>query len=298
VDEHVFAFGAGPLRQLVRYTGYRQAGRPPGMHRGLPSPFLTFIVTLDDPITVEMGQSPATYTTLIGGLHASPAFITHDGAQSGIQISLSPLGARALLGLPAGELSCADYDAADILGPLADELHSRVRAAQSWQSRFSAVDAILMRLLDRSGGQRPCEEITFAWRRLLSTGGAVGIGALAEQTGWSARHLQGRFTTEIGLSPKVAARVVRFDRARRLLRNRSAFGLALDLAGIAADCGYFDQSHLDRDFRAFAGCSPTRWLADEFRNIQAFALPADDDGGHDYDTGSSSLAEPAGHRRP
>ena len=298
MNEHVAAPAAGPLRRLVSYSGYRQEGLPPGVHRGLPSPFLTLIVTLDGPITVEMGQSPSTYDTLIGGLHARPAYITHDGAQSGIQVNLSPLGARALLGLPAGELRSADYDAADILGPLAHELHSRVRAAQTWRSRFSDLDAVLLRRLDQSRCPPPADEVVFAWHRLLSTRGLVGIGSLAEQTGWSARHLQGRFTTEIGLPPKLAARVVRFDRARRLVQSRAAGGRPLDLAAVAAECGYFDQSHLDRDFRAFAGCPPTRWLADEFRNFQAFTVPADDDDVHDNDTSTAGLADPARGRRP
>jgi AraC-like DNA-binding protein len=290
VDEHVTALAAEPLRGLATYTGYRQEGLAPGVHRGLPSPYLTMIVTLDQPITVAMGQSPATYGTLIGGLHATPAFITHDGAQSGIQINLSPLGARALLGLPAGELSAADYEAADILGPLAHELHSRVRAAPDWSSRFGVVDSILLRLLDRSGVAAPADEVVFAWRRLLSTRGAVGIGELAGQTGWSARYLHSRFQSEIGLSPKVAARVVRFDRTRRVLQTRASAGVALDLAGLAATGGYFDQAHLDRDFREFAGCPPTRWLADEFRNVQAWPAPVEHDEFHDNNTSAAGVA--------
>jgi len=63
-------------------------------------------VTLDDPLTVsehpDPRQGPGQYVSLVGGLHTTPALITHEGRQSGIQLALSPLGARALLGLPAG----------------------------------------------------------------------------------------------------------------------------------------------------------------------------------------------------
>ena len=63
--------------------------------------------------------------------------------------------------------------------------------------------------------------------------------------------------------------MTRFDRARRLLQRQAAAGGATHLAGLAAQCGYYDQAHLAREFRALAGCAPSAWLAQEFRNFQA-----------------------------
>jgi AraC-like DNA-binding protein len=117
-------------------------------------------------------------------------------------------------------------------------------------------------------------EIVFAWRLLLDSAGTIRMPALASETGWSDRHLRSRFSAEIGLTPKAAARVVRFDRARRLLERRAVSGRPLALAALAAHCGYFDQAHLDAEFRALAGAPPTTWLAREFRNLQASAMAA------------------------
>ncbi len=103
------------------------------------------------------------------------------------------------------------------------------------------------------------------------TGGTITAAALAEETGWSGRHLRARFAAEFGITPKAAARVVRFDRARRLLQRRAASGRPLELAALAAHCGFYDQAHLDGEFRSFAGAPPTTWLAREFRNLQAWA---------------------------
>lgn len=89
--------------------------------------------------------------------------------------------------------------------------------------------------------------------------------------GWSDRQLRKRFVAETGLTPKEACRVVRFDRARRLLAGRLMSGQRLDLAGLAIECGYADQGHLSREFAALADCPPRRWTAEEFRNIQAGA---------------------------
>jgi AraC-like DNA-binding protein len=276
VDEHVRRRPAEALRPYIAwYSGYRQRGVAPALHRGLPSPFLTLIFTLDEPLTVlahpDPAQAPADFGTLLGGLHASPALIAHQGAQSGIQVALKPPGARALLGLPAGELAQLDVPADAVLGGAAARIHDRVRAADGWPERFSVLDEDFVILLTcRGAGLAP--EVARAWRLLLRSGGTLPVNQLAAETGWSSRHLASRFRAEIGLTPKAAARVVRFDRAKRRLVN-SADG---SLADLATACGYFDQAHLAREFRALAGCPPSQWLAEEFRNVQAGAWPTEE----------------------
>jgi AraC-like DNA-binding protein len=278
---------------LAGYVGYREVGIPPGRHRGLPSPYLTMIVTLDEPLVMAAHPDPAAppgrYDTLVGGLHTAPALVEHDGRQSGVQLALSPLGARALLGLPAGELTNIDLDAGALLGPLAGELHERIRAARTWAERFAVLDGLLLRRLDVERRLPP--GLVWAWRQLLVTGGGVSVSELAREIGWSSRYLSRCFGVEIGLSPKRAARVVRFDRARRLLQHRVDAGRFGGLAEVAATTGYYDQAHLDRDFRVFAGCSPSRWLAEEFR-------PPDDlvVGGGVEELRSSETSKPS--RRP
>jgi AraC-like DNA-binding protein len=281
VDEHVAGLPVAGLRPLVSwYTGYRQAGVEPGVHRGLPSPFLTLIFTLDEPLEIaahpDPGQPGGCYDTLVGGLHTAPALITHDGRQSGIQIGMSPLGARALLGVPAGELASLDVEGADVLGPLAAHISERLKEAPDWPRRFELLNQLLLdRARAGAGATEPgavpgiSREVRYAWQALLRSGGRIGVAQLAAATGWSDRHLRTQFRLEIGLTPKAAARVIRFDRARRRLTGRVRAGGAPDLAELAADGGYYDQAHLDREFAALAGCAPTAWLAQEFRYVQA-----------------------------
>src|ERR1700761_1514814 len=158
INEHARRRPAGPLRPYIAwYTGYRQRGIAPAVHRGLPSPFLTLIITLDEPLSMlahaDPGQPPGDFVTLLGGLHSVPALITHDGAQSGIQVALRPLGSRALLGLPAGELADIDVPAESVLGGACAELRERVLAAPGWEGRFAVLDEIMIRLL----GLRPAD---------------------------------------------------------------------------------------------------------------------------------------------
>lgn len=278
VDEAVRVRPTGVMASYAAwYSGYRQDGLLPGRHRGLPSPYLTLILTLDDPLTVavhpRVEQPAETYDTLVGGLHTAPALITHPGRQSGIQIALHPLAARPLFGLPAGELAGLDLPADTVLGRAALEIHERLRSAAGWPERFAVLDRLLGRLV--APGPPVPPEVVRAWRVLRLTGGTVPVSALAAEVGWSERHLADRFRRETGLSPKAAARVIRFDRARRLLLPSPDPAVAPGrpgsgrLADLAAECGYFDQAHLAREFRALAGCAPSDWMAEEFRNVQA-----------------------------
>jgi len=260
----------GPaLRQHVAWcTGYRLAGFAPALHRGLPSPWLTFIVTLDEPLAMaahpDPAQPPGSFDVLVGGLHTAHAVISHDGAQSGIQVGVSPLAARALLSMPAGELAGIDVHGTDLFGGQAAALRERVRELRTWPERFAVLEAFLLdriRAADERAGLSP--EVRHAWDQLLRAGGNVTVAGLAAETGWSERHLRNRFRAETGLGPKEAGRVIRFDRARRLLRRRAGARQPLDLAGLAASAGYFDQAHMDRDFRLLAGCAPTTWLTEE-----------------------------------
>jgi AraC-like DNA-binding protein len=160
------------------------------------------------------------------------------------------------------------------------EVHDRIREAPDWPARFRVVDSWLLgRMFHHEHMGITCASPdAYAWHRLLTAGGRLRIDTLAAETGFSDRHLRNRFRQEVGLSPKAAARVIRFDLARRRLatlsrsRLRSSVGTPMglpDLAGLAADCGYADQSHLDREFAALASCTPSAWLAEEFRNIQS-----------------------------
>jgi AraC-like DNA-binding protein len=276
IDEYVQARPHAELApHIAHYSGYRQAGVAPMRHLGLPSPFLTMILTLDEPLVLaahpDPRQRPGRYDALIGGLHTRPAVITHDGWQSGVQVALWPLGCRALLGLPAGELASLDVDAAAVMGERAvAEIRERLVVAVDWPSRFTLLDEAFRRRLTGRTEIRP--EIAYAWGRVMQ---GVPVREVAAEVGWSGHHLTDRFRAETGLRPKEAARVARFDRARRSLRPGAP------IADVAAAHGFADQSHLVREFRALARCTPSEWLAGQFDFVQAVQLEPAQDGVHD-----------------
>ena len=82
-----------------------------------------------------------------------------------------------------------------------------------------------------------------------------------------------RFRGAIGVTPKSAARVFRFERACRLIKDERP-----SLAHVAASCGYFDQSHMTREWNALAGCSPRTWIASELPFLQDYEIGGSYDG--------------------
>jgi AraC-like DNA-binding protein len=230
------------------------------------------IISLGSPVDVagmpDPAQPPGSFRALAGGLHATPATIHHDGHQYGVHLELTPVGAGALLGVPARELASHVVELGDLLGRRAGELSDRMATAAGWPERFAVLDQVLAR--GAVEVDPPAPEVAWAWHRLLATGGTVRVGAMAEEVGWSRRHLGERFRRELGLSPKKAAMVLRFERSRRLLERSPRPGLA----EVAVACGYYDQAHLSRDWRALAGCTPTAWMAAELPSVQDTAVPA------------------------
>lgn len=270
VNEYVTRRPHPRLRPFVSsYSGYRMSGFDPGVHSGLPSGTLTMIVAFDDKLDVELGHGTltrGTYWSMIAGLHSRPATIHHPGRQHGLQLEITPRGAQAIFGVPAHTLALHAEHLDAVAPSFADELVSRVSTANSWRTRWAILDDIFLRVLDL---ERPMpQELERAWSLLVAHHGATSVGELAEHAGWSRRHFTKKFTEHYGLTPKMMARILRFERANRMiwLPTRPS------LSSVAAACGYSDQAHMTRDWVEFAGAAPTVWMADE--TIPDFSDPS------------------------
>jgi AraC-like DNA-binding protein len=188
------------------------------------------------------------FRAFVGGLSDRPVRTEFVGDAGGIQVDFTPLGARRCLGLPMQELTNRVVAIEDVLGPRAALLVERLQEARGWAERFALLDAALLRRL--AEGPEPAPEVAWTLRRLAAADGRLAIAGLAAEVGWSRRHLAASWRRDVGLAPKAVARILRFQRALRLVREGHG------LAEAAYDCGYADQPHLNRDFRALAGASP------------------------------------------
>lgn len=252
-------------RALAPYVtscvGYDERPHVDSVHHGLPSTALTVIIAFDEPLDCGWLGEPESdrYWTLIGGLHDGAALIRTHGHQHGLQLSLTPAGARSLLGMPAGKLggTLVRADATpELQRCLGRDLHPRLADA-GWAERFALVEQRLLERLAHSEqalGMVP--EVAEAWRLTVATKGQLPVAEVARRVGWSRRHLQAHWAAEIGLGPKRVARVARFGYAKRLHEA------GLPLTEVAHRAGYADQSHLNRDWRALAGQSPAQTAED------------------------------------
>lgn len=242
---------------VLRYTGYRESSAVPLRRRQPASGSVTLILSLGPPIRLHGPAGPTVPTSFLAGLHDAPVITEFTGAQHGLQVDLTPLGVYRLLGRPMSELTNLTPGLDEVAAPVLTGLPDRLADEPDWTGRFTRVDAALLGALDASR-VRPDPEVAWAWRELQRTAGAAPVARLAEDTGWSRRHLLTRFRTQVGLAPKAAGRVLRFNRAAGLL----ATARSRTISDLAASCGYADHAHLDREFRALAGCTPSRYLAE------------------------------------
>lgn len=182
-----------------------------------------------------------------------------------LQVRLSPVVAYAVLS-GAPELSGAVTTLDDLWGRDAARVQEQLRAARSWDDRFAIVEVALVRRHDAS--RAVDAEVAFCWRRMVASRGQVRVERLAAEVGWSRKRLWARFRSQIGLTPKRAAQLIRFDSAaHRLAAGHSA-------AATAADSGYADQSHLHREVMTFTGATPATVASAPFLAVDDVAWPA------------------------
>lgn len=187
----------------------------------------------------------------MGGLDDRFAVCEHDGFQHGIQVYLTPIGARLLFGVPMSELTGRIVPIRDILPTRHRNLGERLQDVTDWDERFRVLDWTLADCLTEARDRT--NVVSWALRRIEQSGGALDMRALARQLGYSEKHVIALFRDQVGIPPKRLARIVRFDRLVKHLRK----GGGGTWAELALKFGYYDQAHLVRDVRQFTGITPT-----------------------------------------
>jgi AraC-like DNA-binding protein len=236
--------------------GYRETAAGSFRQIETASLVLPLIVSFGERWEIGLGRVPGLndrFASFVAGLYCGPVIIHSSGGAHCLQVNLTPLGAFRFFGLPMHEIADRMVEIDDLPGRPFSELAVRLSDTRDWESRLDLAERFVLEQLRGSAGLS--KPVAWAYHRIVETGGAARVDALAKRLEWSRKHLAERFRAEIGLAPKAVARVVRFNRAIGIARRGGETGWA----DIAAACGYADQAHLAREFRELAGATPAAW---------------------------------------
>jgi AraC-like DNA-binding protein len=202
----------------------------------------------------EVGPVPQRLSAFVVGNQSHASVTGVRGHQLGVQVELTPAGALALLG-DVESYNDRVVPIEEALGHRGARLVDRLAGAPCWAARLDVLDASF------ATPDVPTLAPEVAWLRqqLIGSRGQARVEPLMDETGWSRRHVTEHFRRQLGITPKAYARLLRFQQATALLMQPKTNG---SLADVAMSAGYYDQSHLTRDFAALAGMTPGAYAAD------------------------------------
>jgi AraC-like DNA-binding protein len=247
------------LRAFVRaYKGYSNNGPVPPHSRHFPGPGVGLIIGFGAGMQVTGPNGLADYsgrrTSFVAGMHDTYTDSQWLGPSHGVQVDFTPIGAHLFFAVSMDTLANRVIELDDVLGVEGQHLVERLRETSGWDVRFRLLELFVASRLIAAG--EPSPQVVWAWAEMQRRWGSLNIGELAEELGWSKKHLISRFREQVGLPPKTIARVIRFNTSVEAIgRDPNP-----DWVQVALDCGYYDQSHLIRDYREFAGVTPTEFL--------------------------------------
>lgn len=192
--------------------------------------------------------------TCVTGVQLGPMVVEAPGRDTTVlAIRLTAAGAYAIFGRPMHEIAGQTVDLEDLVGAAAAELQDRCGAVADPAARFTrAVEWVESRL---RRGIRADPAIAWTLEQIRARGGAVSIKTLRDRAGLSSNRMAATFREQVGVTAKEYARIIRF---RRVLDTLHAGPESL--AEIASDAGYYDQPHMNADFKEFSGLTPREFL--------------------------------------
>lgn len=253
-----------PLRYVA---GFCEQGGPPRRAVEPATAMPRVVVLFDGTVNVTAASGSTTQVrSFLVGPRSAPVLVDQPGSWRGIEVGLSVAGATTLAGMPLGELGSSIVALDDAPGRGVSELHDSLGSAVGWHEAFNVLDHWLPPL----GGAPLDVRLQRAWDLIGRSGGQATIESVAADVGWSRRHLAVRMERAFGVTPKVAARLFRFERAANLLRGGTSTWAA------ATASGYFDQAHMHRDFALFTACTPGQVATDGPKGALEAAWPLDE----------------------
>ena len=183
------------------------------------------------------------------GPQLSRVSIDINKSHKAVRVGFHPGGLFRLLGIPLSEMVDESYNAADVFGAELTAMNNRLQEDIDFDEIKKVIETFL---LQKAKSLKKALPFDLAMLELLRVNGNVSVEHIASLACLSLRQFERVSKERIGLPPKLFARLVRFSNAYRLHENNPE----ISWTSIAYECGYFDQMHLIRDFKEFAGVAP------------------------------------------
>lgn len=260
--EILFRSPSRALRPYVRLLQHTSEGAgQAGWRRHVPSGSVVLVINFASPfqrMEPNHGARELPHAWL-GGPRDHWVLTGATGLVCCLEAHLTPVGAHRLVREPMHSLANRATDLEDLLGPGARFLRDQLQEAPALETRFDLLESFIAERVNFFATHD--EGVEWAWRQLRDNP-VLGVGDLADELGWSHKRLIVSFREYVGLTPKRVARVHRFRRATDLLGKRQH---RLALSEVAQACGYYDQSHLNREFVELSGVTPGAFLSQHLR---------------------------------
>lgn len=268
-----------PLAAFVDYFWiYNGFHSPQLKERIFPTGTFELVFNLrKDALRIYQSSQSAECSRFSGAVVSGPyeaGFLTDTTEEAAvIGVHFKPGGAFPFLGISADELADMHLDLGTIWGRTASETRERLCAARSRDQQFRLLENLLLSRLRRPLEHHPA--VALALEGFSKDNTRAVVRKLAREAGYSDRRFIDLFRVEVGLKPKLFNRIQRFQRVLAHAHRT----IISDWGQVALHCGYFDQSHLIRDFLAFSGVTPADYLrrVDELRkrnlNVKFNHLP-------------------------
>jgi AraC-like DNA-binding protein len=218
-----------------------------------PTPFQSLMFYCNHPVSMGRigndGFDKQPLTVLIGPQYSRVNVKVHKQLKA-IRVDFLPGGMYHLLGIPMHELFDGGFDASDFFGAEMRNINEQLQEISDLEVGKNIVEKFLLKRASNLTGVLPFDS---AMHILMNSNGMMSIEKTASLSCLSLKSFERKCKERIGMNPKTYSRILKFSKAYRLHEAAPQ----LSWINIAHEAGYYDQMHMIRDFKTFAGVNPS-----------------------------------------
>lgn len=257
IDKNHMVWNPAPALRpyILNMFAFHQKTTQPLSMRRYPMPFVILLIELGSAIRLRTQNGNihvVPHGGFAAGLSDTYADAEFSGVMTGIQISLTPTGARRLFGLSMDSLKNIAVPLVELLPRSYVFCLEQLHEAQTWRQRFELLEACFTPLI--LGRDMNTSAVDWAITEMMATRDGVNMSALCDRLGYSQKHVISLFHDKVGIPPQLMARLIRLHRTMRTIASAPH----VNWVNLALSNGFYDQAHFVREIKRFSGHTPSQ----------------------------------------